>query len=403
MSRDAWTRLAVLALLVLAGVWLVRSTEWVEAETETPPRKEAATNRFFAAEHWLRALRIPVERHTGMDRMPPAAARLVLTSAHWDLFPGRAQRLRHWVEAGGHLVLPATMADDKPVADWIPVTLSDRRRQAPRSAASVASAPRPTRAAPLAERNCRSVTESVLIRGAPPPPSTELRLCASGFWRQLEASPGTAPLWVVQGSEGIELLRVPVGAGSVTVIGPYGLLHNHELLRADNPLVVAAALQLDRAAAVWLVTEEARPSLLAWVWRHGWVAVLLALAAGAAWLWRDAVRFGPVGSMALPQRRSMHEQVAGTARFLQRHGPAALHAAQVRALHEAAQRRLPGYTRMSGPARIDAIVRATRLDGATLARALQPGPRKPHLLPAELELLETARRRLVPPFHPAAT
>jgi hypothetical protein len=176
-------------------------------------------------------------------------------------------------------------------------------------------------------------------------------------------------------------------------------MHNREVLRedADHALVMTAALQAQRGAGVWIVAEEAREPLLRWLWQYGWIAVLLALAAAAAGLWRSAVRFGPVGIVAPPERRSMKEQVAGTGAFLRHHGPAALHAAQVRAVQEAARRRLPGYSRLGRPAAAAAIARATGLRAADLERALQPVPRGAHFLASDLELLELARRRLAAP------
>jgi hypothetical protein len=175
------------------------------------------------------------------------------------------------------------------------------------------------------------------------------------------------------------------------------MTQNNEVLRADHALALATALQLEPGSTVWLVTEEARPPLLAWLWANGWVALLLVLAAAAAWLWRAAVRFGPVGAVPPPQRRSMKEQVAGTGAFLRRHGTAALHAAQLRALLETARARLPGFASLDAAAANQAIAKAAALDAAALARASQPGRRTPDRLPADLELLETARRRLEPP------
>ena len=172
---------------------------------------------------------------------------------------------------------------------------------------------------------------------------------------------------------------------------------NEHVLRADHALALATALQLEAGAPVWLVTEEARPNLLAWLWSNAWVAVLLVLAAAAAWLWRAAVRFGPVGATPQPQRRSMKEQVAGTGAFLRQHGTAALHAAQLRALLETARARLPGFASLDAAAANLAIAKATALDAAALARACKPGRRSPDRLPADLELLEAARRRLDPP------
>jgi hypothetical protein len=91
----------------------------------------------------------------------------------------------------------------------------------------------------------------------------------------------------------------------------------------------------------------------------------------------------------------MVEQVTGTARFLWRHGPLALQAAQVRALDETARLHVMRYDELERGARASAIAKLTGLDAAALGLALDRSiPRRRIDLPPVLELLETARRRL---------
>lgn len=374
MSSSTVMRLVIAVLLALGAWWFVSATEWAEVEVNTPARGEAQRNRLFALELLVKQLGGRFEKHENLDAMPPAGAVLVLESRYWDLFPERAERLRRWVEGGGHLVLPGSIADEYALAKWLPVELAERPKSPP------GKSPR-----------CRTLAEaSGAAEGTP------YRLCIRPYWQELRMKNAAAPLWAVQGASGIELLRAAYGRGTVTVYGPYNLLHNDEVVRADSDhaAAAAAALQMRRDGVLWLVPDEARPPLLAWVWQQGWAAVLLALAAGAAWLWRATVRFGPVGVVPPVQRRSMREQVAGTAAFLRRHGPASLHTAQVRALHEAARARLPGYARLQGLAAVECIARATGLPAPALQSAFAAArPGRPTLA-ADLELLELARRRL---------
>jgi hypothetical protein len=154
---------------------------------------------------------------------------------------------------------------------------------------------------------------------------------------------------------------------------------------------------------LWFVDEESREPLLQWLWANAWIALVLLLLALAAFVWRDAPRFGPLDSVPGRGRRSMTEQVGGTGHFLQRHGAAALHAAQVRALHETATRHLRRYTRMDGLQRAHAIASATGLDEHALAQALRTRSRDAVELPADLRLLEVARRRIGERPSPART
>jgi hypothetical protein len=90
----------------------------------------------------------------------------------------------------------------------------------------------------------------------------------------------------------------------------------------------------------------------------------------------------------------MAEQVRGTAGFLHIHGADALHTAQLRALQECARRQLRRYDLLDPMARAAAVASATGLDTAALVRAMATRARSPGAMTADLELLETARRRL---------
>jgi hypothetical protein len=125
--------------------------------------------------------------------------------------------------------------------------------------------------------------------------------------------------------------------------------------------------------------------------------VALFLAAVTLFLWRGAVRFGPTLGSPEPRRRSMAEQIRGSGRFVLTHGDGApLHAASVRALTEAARRRIPAYSRLSRPQRAAALARATGMDGDAIISAIEGlSKRRPQELPNTLGLLETVRRQLL--------
>jgi hypothetical protein len=177
---------------------------------------------------------------------------------------------------------------------------------------------------------------------------------------------------------------------------PSNLLSNDRLLRGDNALVAVAALQAGPGADIWFVTEEKRPHLLRWLWQEAWVAVLLAAATLVLALWRSARRFGPLAPVITPGRRSMAEQIAGTAQFLRREGPEALLAAQIRAMETVARSHVRHYDKLGRGERALAIAQATGLNAEALGLALDKSLARRRVdLPATLELLETARRLLL--------
>ncbi|RZL03154.1 MAG: DUF4350 domain-containing protein [Rubrivivax sp.] len=408
----------LLVLLLAAAAWVAQNTEWVEEDVPTPRQGEAVSNEFYAVQQVLRQLGAQVVRPKELAAMPPPQATLMLTSWHWDLFPERERLLRDWVQNGGHLVIGADMLYNERLQAWLPVRRVDdddgddsgqddhegEASSAPRTvheaASTPASAPRLS-AKPRKTPECDEVIEP---QGTPPAYGVRrgYKLCAGRGYPRIKL-PATVEWaiespWAIQHRRGPEAVRVALGRGHVTVITMERLFLNDHVLEGDNTLLAIAVLQARRGGEVWFVSEEARPPLLTWLWNQGWVAVLVGGLALAAALWRGAVRFGPLAAKAAPGRRSIAEQVKGTARFLRHHGADALHAAQVRALDEAAQSHLPHYARLERGARAQAIARATGLDAHTLAQALDRQlKRSDRELPPTLDLLETARRRLHKP------
>lgn len=475
MSREWWWRGAVIVLLLALVGWLATATEWVDVEVPLPARGEAARNRLYATQQLARRLGATVATPTGLHEMPPANATMLLTSWQWDMFPDRVQKLKGWVENGGHLVLYANATEQDALKDWLqvdeqrgnrddedseddegedpvdgeesptsPAADGDSTRQPPsatepgttarnerqdeteeeREAREKAEVERAERAAERAAQRaaeralararaeaasspatsgllkdrtpCTVVAEPDAASRAYPDGNRNFRLCHRALGWTLHSARKT--VWSLDGVDGPMLLRVAMGRGLVTVIGPWNLLDNDRVLEADHGLIAAAALRLRAGVPVWFVTEEARPPLLAWLWDRAGAAVLLGGLALGLGLWRGAVRFGPRIAKAVPGRRSMAEQIGGTARFLRREGPEALLTAQVRALDQAARQHLRQYDLLDRTRRAHAIADVTGLDAGALGRALDIGlARRRTDLPATLALLETARRRLLQP------
>jgi Domain of unknown function (DUF4350) len=398
MSRDFWLRGLVAALLVLAVALIAPMTEWTEVEVPLPASGEAADNRLYAVQSLLRKLGATVVKRQDLDTLPGAGAQLVLTSRHWSLLPGRSQRLREWVEQGGHLVIPGFMADDNLLRFWLPV----KSVQAPREKSTAKDDDAPggnssVNPKPFVKNDtdeCREISEAEAPTADGAAAARRFRICmpvARDFYR---AASGEAS-WSLHGPNGAEALRAALGRGTVTVIGGWwALTGNRPTFQADHAPILAAALQVRPGREIWFVAEEKREALLLWTWHQGWPAVLIGLLALGAALWRAAVRFGPLSVVPTPHRRSMSEQVRGTAHFLHLQGPGALHTAQLRAFDECARRKLRPDSGGDAAARTQTIARLTGLDAFALTQAQMPGPRKPLLLARDLEVLETARRRI---------
>jgi hypothetical protein len=370
-NRD--TLLHVLAVLVLlaAGAWVVHHTEWFEDKVPTPASGEALRDRHYAARQVLRRLGVELVTPPNFDRLPPPSATLVITTWQWNLFPEREQALRRWVEAGGQLVVHRRL---KP--DWAPV---DEARTPPGAAA-------PEQADACREwREPETVAPAFAERRA-------FRVCGASRGRALRTA---APvLWSLDTADGPQALRVAVGRGSVTVSHSLATAEQR-FLDDDNALLFVASTQAGPGRPVWIIDQEQRSPLLSVIWNAAAPAVLLFAAALALLLWRAGVRFGPRARTAPSARRSVADQIRGTAAFVFQRDAAALHRVQLRALEDAGRRRLRDHHRLDRRARAEAIARATALDADALARAMDPTlTRARRDLVATLALLETAIRRL---------
>jgi hypothetical protein len=190
--------------------------------------------------------------------------------------------------------------------------------------------------------------------------------------------------------------RVRVGRGSVTSVNgdPF---RARRLFDGDHGWLLVKAAELRPGDEVHFLSEGDYPSLLALTWQRGEPVVILSAVLVAFLLWRGGIRFGPLAAPEPTARRSLAEQIRGTGHFALHHGGGgSLHAASVRALDEAARRRIAGYEQLPATDRTDAVARLTGIGAAALAAAVfNPRARRPHELRATIALIETARRRLI--------
>jgi len=394
--------LNALGLVALAGAiaWFVANTEWVDEEIALPPRGEAAHDRQYALKQIVAKLGAKVVAPLNLERVPPPGATLLLRSWYWNMFPGRAEALRQWVEAGGHLVVDDLVFSDEKLLPWIPIRhvsapapASAPLAKAARPAASAARIFPPRGMRPSAARSCSELVEPAAV-----PPAFDAgrtyRVCgAEGHALRTDAP----VLWALETPQGRHFLRVGVGRGQVTVFSAAGILDNQAIFQPDHALAIVAALGVKPGGEVWFVTTEDRSPLLTLIWRHGAPAVLVLGLALALALWRGGVRFGPRAPAAVMARRSVAEQIRGTANFIVQRDGSALHRAQLRALGDAARRHIREHDRLDRRSRADAIARSTSLDANALSRAMDTSiKRSRRELPATLALLESARRRLAP-------
>ena len=382
----AW--IAGLAGASVLVYWIAGNTEWTEVKVPLPARGEAATNPFYAAQRFAAAL----GARTSWDRqleVPAADAAIVVSAWHWSLTERRRYSLERWVESGGRLVVAGRLAGGEDEFErWSGVTRTHRKR-APAFDTSNARV-----------FGCRQLTEA---HGASPGPAdaAQYTLCDADPETYLETTRKIS--WAVRDEAEMQAVRVAVGRGSVTAINASPFNHR-SLLDGDHGRLFVAAVGLRTGDEVHFLSEDDHPSLLALLWIHGSPVVVLALAAIALGLWRNSARFGPLVNEPPAARRSLAEQIRGTGQFALRYGDGeSLHAASLRALTEAAARRVPGYVRLSPADQAAALARLTGFDrDAFAAAAYHAGLRRRNELLNTIAFLETARREILssPPSRP---
>jgi hypothetical protein len=283
------------------------------------------------------------------------------------------------VQAGGRLIIrDATLEGSEPLQIWSGI----------RPAQHDFSAARP--AAARGEDDCKPMAvgidgiangQSLVLCDALAPGLTSTRV----------------PSWSLSDSSAIQVLRVSIGRGELTVVGPTFMLTNWNLPKKDHAQIFAAAAGFrhgDRLEILGRTRAEPLPVLL---WRLAAPAIVFLLAAVGLTIIRHLPRFGPPIAVPAPIRRSLAEQIRANARFAWRTQKlASLRAAIRRALDEAAQRQIVGYALMVPRQRAEALAASTGIDAATITAALVSdagGGVNEHR--AAITLLEACRRILI--------
>ena len=374
-----------LGLIIVSALvyWIGSNTEWVDVTVPMPPTGEAAENPFYAAGRFTEALGARSTRDRQFA-VPDRDAVIVLSAWHWDLTETRRYALERWVESGGRLVVAGPLAGGGDEFErWSGVV----RRHRP-----------PARPAPGFRESCQEVKEEPAASSSAFGTRPHL-LCNLDQTSWLTTT--RKPAWLLRNDSGVQVMRVAVGRGSVTVINGTPFQFS-QLLAGDHGWLFVAATELRPADEVHFLTENDHPSLLTLMWRYGAPAIVLALVAIGLALWRTSTRFGPLAEPQSTARRSLAEQIRGTGQFALRHGDGeSLHEAAVRALTEAATRRIPGYAGMSPGDRAGALADVTSFDRHAINAAVHhAGLRGAGELRGTLAFLETARREILRGFQP---
>jgi hypothetical protein len=397
MTRDRLTTAAILAIIIAIGCWIAFNTYWADVTESTPPQGEAATNPYYTLEHLLRSLGIRAEEMTIL-RPPPAMSDVLLVNeSGWDVAHGNVSSVEQWVTGGGRMVVTTYMLRSSPALQtWSGITraLHDDKKDvqplpAPKSGRT------PARAAPLriemGEVGCEPMT--VQVDGLD---TLETRsICAARTEFSFESK--RVPSWALSNGRGIQMLRVGLGRGSLTVIDSQFLADPVTFLRNDNALAVIEGSLLKKGERLLIFNALGAEPLLAMIWRLAAPAVVCFGLAALLLIARHLPRFGPPLPVPADARRSLAEQLRANARFAWRTGNLkSLRKAVLRALERGAEQRIPGYASLSPRRRAEAIGERAGVDATTLNSAMtEDAAGEAKVQRASIALLERARRALI--------
>jgi len=429
--KGVWLRVIVGVLVVAFIAWIGSQLTFKEEKIPLPLHGEAARNPFYGA------IRLSQElgAEAAWERVfttPSSNSVILLSSWNWSLSGSRRERIEHWVEAGGRLVVDKSLVGDldeferwSGIGELKEKPEKEKRHdkktadekvdedEVPEDGAAAESDEEPATDETAAESDEASAEDSSdqqgddenedflsRLRGRYCGPLVEdgtqrnITVCGVDHSRSLTTS--RKILWALRSGRKIEAIRTQVGRGSVTAVNadPFGY---RDFLDGDHPTLFVRMAQLHRGDQIMFLTEQDHASLMRLMWRFGAPAVLLLFAAVALGLWRAGMRFGPPVAATESARRSLAEQIRGTGQFALRFGGGrSLHAATLRALRNAAIHRFPGYDEMASEARIEAVAKTTGIGAGELGPAMNfLGERSPHELREAIAVLESARRRLL--------
>lgn len=377
MTRARLLNIAVLVLLLALGVYVARHTYWTEVSVPNPPQKEAAEDEYYATKQLLARFGIRSGEIVSLRRLPPHDQVLLVPDVRDTTLEGHLDALKRWVDDGGRLILPAASVWSSgdlqawtgiaPASHEVPETADKKPRD---------------RCGPLTVRVDGKLTGETL------------RSCCRNSEFAFDSR--RVPAWSLANDFGIQMLRVAVGRGSVTILDCECTLRNQSVLKQDHARILIAATPLYRGDRFVLLDPEKAESLLAMLWRLAAPAMLAVAATLALLIWRNWPRFGPLEPVAVPVRRSLAEQIRANARFAWRTRQlASLRNVMRRAVERTARSRIAAFSRLDAEQRHIALAARTGLHIDTLRAALEEtADGDAQAQSAAIDLLVRARRAL---------
>ena len=366
MNRHAgWLIGAVLAAVVGAfGFYLYAKAVPYEEVVEHGPSPEAQANPYLAAELFLRQRGINVEHANSLEVLPtlePRQHSLLLLGERTHMTPREVEQLMNWTRAGGRLVFVAEALWDKSTGSSGDLLLDRVRLRQLLSEDLKEPAPE------LIKDRYPELTKLYLEDEEAP--------AYAGFDTDfhLEDPHNLAQAWA-NSAASTHMMQLNLGLGSITVITDAELWKNDAIDQYDNAWLL---WYLSADTDVTLLFNSDHDNLLTLLLRYFPQALVALLALIALWLWRSAVRHGPLQQPASKARRQLEEHVQASAGFHLRHNGQEylLHPLQQDVLRRARHLH-PGFEQLAVAEQWQVLARLTRQPTRAISQALSPRPKQ---------------------------
>jgi hypothetical protein len=384
MTRTRIGNVIVAALVIGLITWIARHTYWAEVTVAGIPQGEAARNQYYSLQRLAGALGIRNRLIASMNSPPPRGAVLLINGLQEDLLQTRVESLAPWVETGGRLIITDDVVwANPPIQKWSGIApgshLVDKDAKASRLRASRDD-----------DEHCDPMT--VKVDGTPT--GATMTLCAPGSGFEFVSQ--RVPAWSLSSEFGMQILRVNIGRGSVTVIPRSALIGNKGLLRGDHAQIFVTAAQLLRGDQLYILNVTNAETLISMLWRLIPAAIVFFGIAILCMIARELPRFGPLAPIPAAVRRSVAEQIRANAAFAWRTRKlGSLRTAVSRALEETARKRIAAYGALAIRGRVAALSELTGVDLRSLNAAMtEDAAAGAHVQRTAIALLEHTRRTL---------
>lgn len=416
MSRRSWLALGLGLLLVGGGVALFLALfERVSTTVPLPPEGEARYNPLYALRMSLQAQGVKAQSYPVLNpnalALGPRDTVLVYTQPE-AISAAQTTRLVAWVKGGGHLVMRGPGAGETPgeLADALGLQSAEdvadeevdadeddaiaQDFQMPACVALSATPPPPKPAPTKASPGKAAQADGEDAKDAKQSPAREtIRLCGTPFIGTLPQFEGH------QGDSvrGYRFGRMALGAGEVTIVSDLSFLANDELKkRIATDLGYQVLAPRLGEGTVHLVYSADVPSIWRLLMLHGWMALLPAVLALAAFLLLRGQRFGPPVPPPSADRRALLEHVQAAGEFAFRRGRSlSLHTAVLALFQRRLALRDPVLAALDGETLVAALAEKFQLTPDRVRLALRPvGLQRPDVFLHSVSTLVQMRNRL---------